>query len=225
MKKAIIIILSFVCISNSLDAESWFNNFKRYRILFGYEDISYLKNFYFKDQMIPEREASMSLKTLSLNLGLYLPVYGINDNLAIGISPLFSVLSGEVASTYNGRVTTSGNPISFLALKFIGSIDLKYGGDALLKKEVNKLGAGVGLAYFYDYFFHSFSYNYNNFALKLETVYMFRNYLGLVVNGYFPLTKTHYVNNIKIYGYSINVGLIGSFGYDEEGKRTTDDEF
>lgn len=217
-----ILFVSIVCLSN-LSAESWFSNFKRTKILLGYEKIGISKEFYFDGYKIPGRESKLTVSTFSIDVGVYLPVYEITDNLSIGISPQINLQSGGKAVERNNYSTGSsssanegGTEVS--GFKFCGTVDLKYGGEASLKENTKKLGFGVGIGYIYDLLF-ILNYDYHTPTAKAEAVYMFKDYLGLALQAYLPFSPRKLIEGYSIYGYSVSFGLVGSFGSTSTGRR------
>lgn len=223
MKKLILILMVYIfCVSNS-NSESWFSNFKRTKILLGYENITINKNFYFDGYEIPGRESKLTVSTISVGLGVYLPVYEIADNLSIGISPQINIQSGGKAVERNNYPlgtpgSTNESGMEVLGFKFCGSVDLKYGGDASLKEKTNKFGIGVGIGYLYNVLF-ILNNNYQTPAAKAEMVYMFKDHLELALQAYLPFSPQKLHDDFSIYGYSVSFGLVGSFGAESTRRR------
>lgn len=213
MKITISIFISLVFTLSLTQAEDWSDNFNRNKKMIGYENIRISEKFFFNGNEVPNRTSDLVLTTFSIGFGWYLPVYDIEPGLSVGFSPHIGLLSGGATTTSRydpqyGNSNSNEGGFSLAAFKFIGTVDIKYGGDASLEKGTSKLGIGVGVGYAYDLFVALLKYDYHTPVIKAEAVYMFKQFFGLNVCAILPVSSKTMLDNYSIYGYSISLGII-----------------
>lgn len=215
--KNIVLILIFAFSSGSLLSQSWWENFNRTKSSIAYESLSIEEQIMFDGNKVPNRVSKLNLSSFSIGFGVYLPVYEIIDNLSLGVYPQISMIAGGAAREVNnngigGSSNDAGSGgLAVAAFKFLGTVELKWGADASLKKGTSKFGVGLGAGYLYDLFVGLLKVDYQTPVLKADITYMFKEHYGICVNGIIPFSTKTILDNYTIYGYSCGIGFLGAF--------------